>query len=199
METTLRNQGRAIGPAMRWSLAAGAGMIIAGVLAVASPVGGLSVAISVFGWTLLSAGAIELAHAWEIRRERHAPWAMLSGALYAGAGFLVLFRPFEGPLDVGLTIAGLLVLRGLVLAAVAYQLRRTRVVPLFALEALVSLFLGIIALAGWPSRELVHVAFCAGAGLIVNGIHRLAVAAVLRSQYTPKEHPPVGGFPAAHA
>ena len=199
METTLRDRGRAIGPAMRWSLAAGIGLIIAGLLALVAPFGGLSFAVSLFGWTLLSAGAIELAHAWEIRRERHVPWAVASGALYAGAGFLVLFRPFEGPLDVGLTLAGLLCLRGLVLAMIAYQLRRTRVLVLFGLEALVTFLLGCVALVGWPSRDVVYVAFCAGAGFIVNGVHRLAVAAVLRSQYAPDEHPPVGSFPAAHA
>ena len=199
METTLRNRRRDAGPALRWSMAAGIGMIIAGLLALVSPFGGLSFAVSMFGWTLLSAGAIELAHAWEIRRERHAPWTVATGALYVGAGFLVFFRPFEGPLDVGMTIAGLLCVRGLVLAAVAYQLRHTRVPVLFGLEALVTFLLGCVALVGWPSRDIVYVAFCAGAGFIVNGVHRLAVAAVLRSQYAHDGHPPVGSFPAAHA
>ena len=182
METTLRAPRRAAGPTMRSSVAAGLFLVAAGLLAMAAPVVSAVVAVAVFAWTSLFAGAVEITHAFEARRERQAPWYLLGGALYTVAGFLVLFRPGRGTLAVAMVLATLLVLRSAVLGAIAWQLRRTRVWALFGLDGLVSAALGAGLFIGWPSRAIMLVGLFVGASLMMNGVSRLLVAAALRSQ-----------------
>lgn len=187
METTLRAPPRIAGPPLQWSLAAGAGLVAAGAIAVAAPLIGAAAAVAVLGWTQLFAGAVELTHAFEARRERQWPWHLLSGALYVTAGFVLLFRP-ESLLAVAMVLGSFLLLRSMVLARIAYQLRRTRAWAPFAVDAVASLAFSVLLFAGLPSRAIAFVGIWSGAGLIANGVDRLAVAALTRSQRAPRAH-----------
>jgi uncharacterized membrane protein HdeD (DUF308 family) len=168
-----------------WAIAAGIALVLAGIVAILSPLAGALVAVALFGWMSIVGGIFELAYAWRTRDERGTLWRIILGVLYLGVGAYVLARPATGVVALALALGALLIGRAVFLALLSYELRHTNIWGWIAFDAAVSLLLGVLVLMGWPNDSVVFLGVYFGAGLLVNGINRLIVATMVRRKLPP--------------
>jgi uncharacterized membrane protein HdeD (DUF308 family) len=116
----------------RWPyVLAGALGIVAGVIAALWPqVTALVLVLLVGAWAVIT-GALQVAAAVRLRRERPGWWVLaLSGVVSLIAGVIILARPDIGALALATVLGVYALLAGVALLWAAWQLRRARVVVL---------------------------------------------------------------------
>jgi uncharacterized membrane protein HdeD (DUF308 family) len=114
----------------RWPyVLAGALGIVAGVIAALWPqVTALVLVLLVGAWAVIT-GALQLAAAVRLRRERPGWWVLaLSGVVSLIAGVIILARPDIGALALATVLGVYALLAGVALLWAAWQLRKARVV-----------------------------------------------------------------------
>jgi len=102
----------AVGHRWGWLLALGVVEIIAGSLAIATPVVASLAAVAVFGAVLIVTAIFQMIHAFKTRAWPRSALYGLGGVLYAIAGLLVVIFPIGGALALAVMIAILLIADG---------------------------------------------------------------------------------------
>ncbi len=123
-----------------WLFALSVMQIIAGCIAIASPIIASLAAVAVFGAVLILTAVIQLIHAFKVKAWPRSAWYGLGGVLYAIAGLMVALNPIGGavgaflligwPADalwiVGLLLGINLIFTGVMYAALALAARSSR-------------------------------------------------------------------------
>jgi uncharacterized membrane protein HdeD (DUF308 family) len=196
METIIENIESALRRASVWSIIVAIAAVICGVLAVLSPAWGAYVATVVFGVTAVVAGVFELGYAWRTRKDNGAFWRFVISLAYLVAGIYVLANLGIGMAALALAFGVMMLVRGVMLLMLTYDLRRTHVWGWYLFDAVVSLILGGLVLAAWPAGSIIYLGLWFGIGLIFNGVHRFSEALALRRILPPSKPRPLT---AAHA
>ena len=152
-------------------------MLICGFLAIALPfVSGIGVAI-VIGWVLLATGVWHLLFGFRSGSGIGGfLWQLLLAIVYGAAGLMLLFRPLAGLAWLTLVLATFLVIEA-VLEFVLYFNIRGRVRAGWVLvDAFITLLLGILIWAHWPSSSIWAIGTLIGISLIFSGISRLMLS-----------------------
>jgi len=152
-------------------------MLICGFLAIALPfVSGIGVAI-VIGWVLLATGVWHLLFGFRSGSGIAGfLWQLLLAIVYGAAGLMLLFRPLAGLAWLTLVLATFLVIEA-VLEFVLYFNIRGRVRAGWVLvDAFITLLLGILIWAHWPSSSIWAIGTLIGISLIFSGISRLMLS-----------------------
>ena len=171
-----------LGARWGWLLALGILEIIAGGVAIAIPVIASLAAVAVFGAVLIIAAISQLVHAFQLRQTRRSALYVLSGALYAVAGVIVIAYPIGGALTLAVWIAVLLIVSGGLRAIFASAVRP---VPgwgwLFA-GGIAGIVLGVMLLVGWPVTAIWGIGVLLGINLIFTGAMNCSLALSSRAR-----------------
>jgi len=164
-------------------------MLICGFLAIGLPfASGIGVAI-VIGWVLLATGVWHLLFGFRSGSGIGGfLWQLLLAIVYGAAGLMLLFRPLAGLAWLTLVLATFLLIEA-VLEFILYFNIRGRVNAGWVLvDAFITLILGILIWARWPSSSIWAIGTLIGISLIFSGISRLMLssAAARGATVTPR-------------
>lgn len=152
-----------------WFLVLGIIYIVAGVLAVASPLLVTLISVFFFGILLMIAGFASLIHAFSVSRWEGFAVQLLAGVLAAVMGFLLVADSASGALVITLILAVYFLVSGMFRFgfAISHPTLHHRGWLLFS--GAISLLLGILIVAHWPSSALWVIGTFIGIDLIFYG------------------------------
>ncbi len=157
----------------RGSTTVGVLLIVGGVLAILLPfVVGVAIT-GLIGWLLLLAGIAHFYFAWHARTTGGAVWTSLIGLLYAAVGLFLIFHPERGLLTLTILLASWFVIEGIIELVLYFRMRSRHGVTWFLINAIVTLFLGLLIWFQWPFSSVGAVGTLIGISLIFSGIARL--------------------------
>jgi uncharacterized membrane protein HdeD (DUF308 family) len=163
-----------------WLLALSIMQIIAGCIAIASPIIASLAAVAIFGAVLILTAVIQLIHAFKLRAWPRSAWYGLGGVLYAIAGLMVAQNPIGGAIALTVLIAVLFISEGVLRIMFAMAARPAGWGWLMA-AGIGSIVVGAFLLMGWPADALWIVGLLLGINLIFTGVMYLALALAARS------------------
>jgi uncharacterized membrane protein HdeD (DUF308 family) len=164
-----------------WLFALSIMQIIAGCIAIASPIIASLAAAAVFGAVLILTALIQLIHVFKARAwPRHA-WYGLGGVLYAIAGLMVALNPIGGAVALAVLIAVLFIADGVLRIMFATAARPIAGWGWLIAAGIGSIVVGAFLLIGWPADALWIVGLLLGINLIFTGVMYAALALAARS------------------
>jgi uncharacterized membrane protein HdeD (DUF308 family) len=175
-ETVLDNVKRASG----WSVALSILMILAGMLAIFSPLYAGVVLVFVVAWTAIFKGATQLVYAFRAHSGGRMVLELLLGVLYIVAGVFILMHPGKGLLALTLVIACFLLIYGVFALVLAFQLRPHSGWGWVLFDAIVTILLGILIWKHWPVNSGWVVGTLLGISFIASGVSRLMLSLSVR-------------------
>ena len=171
----LNDMQRAISDALgvHWKLFLfqGVVMIILGVLAVAAPaVATLAVDIYI-GWLFLISGIIGLIAMFSAKNIPAFLWSLLTAALSAAAGVLLIWKPVEGALSLTLVLTAFFIVEGIFqsVTSVAYREVMRGSWGWMLVSGIADLALAAIIILGWPMTAVWALGLLVGINLITSG------------------------------
>ena len=118
-DTVLENVKRASG----WSIVLGILMILAGMLAIISPLFAGVMVVYIVAWTAIFNGGVQIVYGFRAHSGGKMILEILLGLLYIAAGVFILMHPGSGLLALTLVIACFLLIYGVFALVLAFQLR----------------------------------------------------------------------------
>ena len=168
-------------PRRGWLFALSILQIIAGCVAIASPIIASLAAVAIFGALLILTAVIQLIHAFKVRAWPRSAWYGLGGVLYAIAGLMVALNPIGGAIALAVLIAGLLIAEGVLRIMFAMAARPIAGWGWLIAAGIGSIVVGAFLLIGWPADALWIVGLLLGINLIFTGVMYAALALGARS------------------
>ena len=160
---------KVLSPDWGWILAGGIIAILVGIAAIAVPYAA-TVGITIFiGAFLLAEGIVEIVRAFRHTKLKGWWWWALMGLLYALAGAILLFRPFEGAAALTLVLAIVFIVKGISALIMSFTVRPLPNWGWLAVSGVASLVVGILLAAGWPSTAIWAIGLLVGIDLIFSG------------------------------
>jgi uncharacterized membrane protein HdeD (DUF308 family) len=151
-------------------------VLIAGLLAVLSPlVSGLAVAVMV-AVLLIVAGLTRVAHAFQ----GGGLWAGLSGGLATIAGLVMIGRPVLGLVSLTLILIVYFLAEGLAEIIAAFQARPAQGWGILLFGGIVSVVLSLLIWSQWPLSGAWAVGVLVGIQLMFSGMTMIAIGSVIK-------------------
>jgi uncharacterized membrane protein HdeD (DUF308 family) len=168
-----------------WSIFAGVLIIALGIFLVAYPFLTAAATVLMLGVILMAEAVVELVLAFRFRSAGDFFLKLLSAAIFGITGFLLLTRPLSGVAVLTLLVGSMLLVQGIVLVVLAFQVKDNRGWLVF--DAAVTLLLSFMILGRWPSSSIWAVGTLVGIAVIMRGVTRIATALALRKVATGVE------------
>ena len=167
--------------ALGWSIGLSALMILAGVLAIASPMAaGIAVDVLV-AWLLVFSGCVHFVFAWYTRSTGGILWEILLGALYIFIGVYVLVHPAVGLASLTLALAIYLLLEAILEAVMGFTLRPLPGSGWLLFDGIITLILAVMIWRTWPSNTGWVIGTLVGISMLFSGVSRLGISLAARS------------------
>ena len=169
--------------AIRWSwlVAAGAAMILLGLLAIAFSDAAGTALITFLGWLLVLGGGLHLAGAIRVRGWRAGLMGLLVAGLRVAVGLLFVLAPAAWAASIAFLVAIFLLVDGAFRVLMAFQAR-----PLAGWGSLLAggcaaLLLGLLILSEWPGSSAFVLGLLFGIHLLLDGWATLMLATAARA------------------
>jgi uncharacterized membrane protein HdeD (DUF308 family) len=170
--------------AVGWSIGLSVLMIVAGILAIASPLAaGVAVNLLV-AWLLVLSGCAHLVFAWQRRSAGGFLWELLVGVLYNFIGVYLLMRPLEGLASLTIALAIYLFLEAILEFVLGVTLRPLSGSSWLLFDGIVTLILAVMIWRTWPSSAGWTIGTLVGISMLFSGTSRLAISLAARSVAT---------------
>jgi uncharacterized membrane protein HdeD (DUF308 family) len=164
-----------------WLVILGVVTVIAGVLAMGSPLAsGLAVAFIV-GIAMTIGGVARTISAFSAGSFGQGALAFVGGILTLGAGLIVAARPGIGLATLTLLLGGSLVVDGISGVILAFRVRPEAGWGWMLFSAAMGVTLGILLLREWPLSGLWAIGTLVGVNLLFSGLSIISVGAAARS------------------
>lgn len=164
-----------------WLLAVGILMIVLGVFAIGAPVVATIAVQFMLGWILVIGGIAEGIHAFMAQRWRGFLLQLLSAILYLVVGVLLLVNPVGGALALTIVLAAFLIVEGIFKIVMAWRVRDHRNWGWLLASGILSLILGALIWAEWPSSALWVIGLLVGIQLLFTGWSLVMLALAARA------------------
>ena len=162
------------------SLLWGVLLICLGVLAVGSPMLA-AVAVNIFvAWLIVMAGVVHLIVAFHTREAGSIVWRLLVGLAYIFFGGYLISRPALGVATLTLVLASLFLVEGIFDIVQYFRVRSTMRATWILLDGIVTLLLGLLIYAHWPSSSAWAIGTLVGVSMIFSGVTRVMVSLAVR-------------------
>lgn len=161
----------ALGAHWKLLLFQGVVLIVLGVLAVAVP-GVATVAVDIFiGWLFLISGIVGLVAMFSERNIPAFLWGLVTAALSAAAGVLLIWKPVEGALTLTLVLTAFFVVEGVfqIVTSIAYREVMAGSWGWMLASGIADLALAAIIMLGWPATGIWTLGLLVGINLITSG------------------------------
>jgi uncharacterized membrane protein HdeD (DUF308 family) len=153
-----------------WFFALGILLILFGFLIIMFPVAGTFVVETLFGILLLIAGIAQIVTSFQVRRWGGFLFSLLVGILYGGAGLVLLLYPLSGVITLTLFLGLFLLVDGVLRGGLAFRLKPAHHWRWVMFDAIITLLLGILIIANWPSDSLWVIGLLFGINLLFSGL-----------------------------
>jgi uncharacterized membrane protein HdeD (DUF308 family) len=164
-----------------WSIGLSLLMIVAGILAIASPLAaGLAINIIV-AWLLVFSGCVHLVFAWYKPSAGGLVWELLVGVLYILTGGYLLLHPVAGLASLTIALAIYLLLESILEFVLGFSLRPLPGSGWLIVDGVVTLILAIMIWRSWPSSTGWVIGTLVGISMLFSGTSRLAISLAARS------------------
>ncbi|HEU5246060.1 MAG TPA: DUF308 domain-containing protein [Candidatus Udaeobacter sp.] len=164
-----------------WSMLWGIVMFICGVLAISLPLASSIGIVIVLAWLILFAGISHLVFAFQCHSVGGFFWQVLLAVVYGIAGIYMLMNPLLGVLSLTLLLAVFLLFEGILELALYFRIRRVRHAGWVVFDGIVTLILGILIWAQWPSSSVWVIGTLVGISLIFSGLSRFMLSLAVRN------------------
>ncbi len=153
-------------------------LVLLGIIGIAFPAF-LAVAVEVFfGWIMIIGGFIWLYYAYKLRANSFSSW-IKPIILLVGGGLWLAF-PASGIAALTLLISFYLFSDAFGSVALAFERRPFQGWFWLLFNGLISLFLGILILVGWPASSVFYLGVFVGISLLFDGISLLMLGITLK-------------------
>jgi uncharacterized membrane protein HdeD (DUF308 family) len=163
-----------------WFVGLGALAFFAGLVALGNQMAGTVVSVLFVGFMMGVAGIAQIAHAFQVRDWGSFAMWLFAGLLYTAAAALIVYNPVLGATVLTLFLGASLILAGGVRLGVAIAMRDMPGWIGVALSAAVTLLLGIMITAHWPTDSLWVLGLFLGIDLTFTGAALIALGLQLR-------------------
>ncbi len=164
-----------------WSIGLSVLMIVAGVLAIASPLAaGIAVNVLV-AWLLVFSGCAHLVFAWYTRTGRGFLWELLVGILYILTGGYLLVHPLAGLASLTIALAIYLFLEAVLEFILGFMLRPLPGTGWLLFDGIVTLILAVMIWRTWPTSAPWIIGTLVGISMLFSGTSRLVLSLAARS------------------
>ena len=170
----------AVRKASGWSMLWGILMFICGILAISLPLASSIGIVIVLAWLILFAGISHLIFAFQSHSVGGFLWQVLLAVVYGIAGVYMLMNPLLGVLSLTLVLAVFLLFEGILEIALYFGIRRVRYSGWVLFDGIITLILGILIWAQWPSSSAWVIGTLVGISLIFSGISRVMLSLAVR-------------------
>jgi len=157
---------------MFWGIA----LLICGILTISLPLASAIGVVIVLGWILLFAGIAHVVFALQRHSIGRVLWQVLVAIIYGMTGIYMLIHPFLGVLSLSLVLATFLLLEGAFELAFYFDIRRLRHTGWVLFDGIITMILGALIWAQWPSSSLWVVGTLVGISLIFSGVSRFMLS-----------------------
>jgi uncharacterized membrane protein HdeD (DUF308 family) len=166
-------------------------MLICGFLAIGIPLAsGIGIAI-VIGWLLLISAVWHLLFGIRSGGFGGVLWQILLAIVYGAAGLMILLYPLAGLAWLTLVLATFLLIEALLEFVLFFNIRRRTNAGWVLVDAIITLVLGILIWAQWPSSSGWAIGTLVGVSLIFSGISRLMLSSAVSRAATAAARPAV--------
>jgi uncharacterized membrane protein HdeD (DUF308 family) len=163
-----------------WFVALGVLLLIFGGIAFGNLFIATVASVYVVGWLMLMAGIIEIIHAFGVKTWGRFFYWLLSGLLYAVAGFFAFDNPLLASAVLTLLLAIALVASGLLRSWVAFNHRPEQGWGWLLVAGVISILLGLIIAMQWPVNSLWVLGMFLAIDLIFQGWSFIAIGLALK-------------------
>lgn len=164
----------------RWSILWGILLIIGGILAIGWPLFTAVAVSAIIAWLIVFAGCEHIIYAFHDKSVGSAVWDVLVGLAYIAVGIYIVAHPRIAVASLTLLLAGLFFLEGILEVVGYFQFRHQRGSGWFLLDGIITLLLGGLILAHWPSSSQWVVGTLVGLSMIVSGVARVMMSLAAR-------------------
>jgi len=176
-ETTVGPVRKASGWSMLWGIL----MFVCGILAISLPLASSIGIVILLAWLILFAGISHLIFAFHSHSVGGFLWQVLLALIYGAAAIYMLMNPLLGVLSLTLLLAVFLLVEGILELALYFRIRGGRHAGWVLFDGVVTLILGILIWAHWPSSAVWVIGTLVGISLIFSGISRFMLALAVRN------------------
>jgi uncharacterized membrane protein HdeD (DUF308 family) len=163
-----------------WSIALSVLMIIAGLLAIASPfLAGIAIT-RVVGWLLLFSGGLHFVYAFRGGGVTAVLWEILLAVVYVIAGLYILANTAIGLAALTFAIAFFLFAEAIIAFVQSYMMRHQRGSGWLLFSGIITLLLVLMILSTWPASKAWVVGTLVGVSMLFSGISRLMLSTAVR-------------------
>jgi uncharacterized membrane protein HdeD (DUF308 family) len=162
--------------ATTWSIVLSLLMIVAGLLAIVSPMMAGVAVTALVGWLLIFSGGLHVAYAFRGGRASAVVWELLLAVVYAMAGLYLLANPAIGLASLTFVIAFYLFVEGVLELVLSAQLWSEGGAGWLLFDGLVTLMLALMIWSSWPRSGLWAIGTLVGVSMLFSGATRLLFA-----------------------
>lgn len=164
-----------------WSIGLSVLMIVAGILAIASPLAaGIAVNVLV-AWLLVFSGGAHLVFGWHTRGAGGFLWELLVGILYIFIGVYLLLHPVAGLISLTIALAVYLFLEAILEFVLGFTLRPLPGTGWLIFDGIVTLILAVMIWRTWPTSAPWLIGTLVGISMLFSGTARLMVSVAART------------------
>jgi uncharacterized membrane protein HdeD (DUF308 family) len=163
-----------------WSVLWGVLMLVCGILAICLPLASSIGIVILLAWLIVFAGVSHLFFAFQCHSIGGFFWQLLLAIVYGAAGVYMLMNPLLGVLSLTLVLAVFLLFEGILELALYFRIRRTAQAGWILFDGIITLILGILVWARWPSSSVWIIGTLVGVSLIFSGISRFMLSLAIR-------------------
>lgn len=165
----------------KWFVGIGILLLILGVLALSNQVMATLFSVYTLAIILFIAGCLQIAQAFQMRVANTALFIGGSGLLYVIAAFMMFYNPIMATAMITLFIAIALIVSGIMRLWEGFKNRFLTGSYWLMLSGLITLLLGIMIAAGWPTDTLWILGIFLGIDLLFQGWSCLSLGLMLKS------------------
>lgn len=161
----------AVGAHWKLFLFQGVAMIILGVLAIAVPAAA-TLAVDIYiGWLFLISGVVGLVAMFSAKDIPAFLWSLVTAALSAAVGALLVWKPVEGALSLTLLLTAFFIVEGVfqIVTSIAYRHVMRSSWGWMLVSGVADLALAAMILLGWPMTAGWALGLLVGINLITSG------------------------------
>src|SRR5215472_1603746 len=166
--------------ASTWSIVWGVSLIVLGAIAVAAPLLAAVAVTAVISWLVVLAGVVHLVIAFHSHRAGSLIWRLLVGLAYIFFGVYLIAHPLIGVASLTLVLGSLFLVEGILNIALYFQVRAMHRSRWFLTDGIITLLLGGLIYAQWPSSSAWAIGTLVGVSMIMSGVTRVMLSLAVR-------------------
>ncbi len=163
-----------------WFVALGVVLLIFGIIAFGNLFIATVASVFVVGWLMLMAGVVEIVHAFGVKTWGRFFYWLLSGLLYAVAGFFAFYNPLLASAVLTFLLAVALIASGLLRIWVGFNHRPQNGWGWIVAAGVISALAGLVIAMHWPVNSVWVLGLFLAVDLIFQGWSFIAVGLALR-------------------